>query len=745
MNSVRLSRTVAVGLGLILLASQPTFAAQCLAPDDGRPKISLVLGGGGARGTAHIGVIRALEELRVPVDYIAGTSMGALVGGMMATGMTADEMEAVITHIDWPNMFKDNVARKEEPFRRKRDDDLGLYGAKIGLSEGGTTLPRGAVAGQKIDFLLESVVSRRTRANNFDELPIPYRAVAVDILSAEAVVLGEGQLSTAMRSSMSLPAIFNPVEMGDRLLVDGGVLMNVPVSVGKEMGGDIVIAVNVGSPLAPKEKVKNMLQILGQLTGVVTVVNTREQLALLDENDLLVVPPLGDNITTGSFDKGVEAIPIGYDETMKQRDKFAALSISEAAWQERRSRLDLCSDDAPVIDYVRLENESRFTDDVIQTRIHVATGAPVDLDDLQHDVQRIYSLGFLESVSYRIEEESGRTGLVIHVEDDSRGTDFLEYGFGLRTADGESDFSLRLGYLKTDVGSKGGEFRGMVQLGEFLGGQAELYLPFGKELDWILAPAVTFEESRVKSFDSAGNQLAEYDLTNKVADLSGGYEFGTHSAIFAGARWGSGRADVRVGDPSLEPFDYDIGEYRVRYTFDTLDDRYFPKSGYLANIGINHSDQSLGADQEFEQAQLSVFGAWTVNRHSFFAGVEYDISSDDEIPIYALYSAGGFPRLSGYQYGELVGENLGLIMTGYRYQMLENSFFPGYVGATLEYGNVSRDQADVFDDGLVNGSVYVGFDSIIGPFYVGVGVAPGGRYSGFMTIGSIFINNSLIK
>ena len=194
-----------------------------------------------------------------------------------------------------------------------------------------------------------------------------------------------------------------------------------------------------------------------------------------------------------------------------------------------------------------------------------------------------------------------------------------------------------------------------------------------------------------------------------------------------------------------ERFDYDIGEYRVDYAIDTLDERYFPKTGLLANLKLVKSDQSLGADQEFDQAQLVAFNAWTADRHTFFAGIEYDVSSDDEIPLYALYSGGGFPRLSGYQYGELVGENFGLLMTGYRYQMLQNSIFPGYVGATLEYGNVSRDRTDVFSDGLLNGSVYIGIDSLIGPFYLGVGAGPGGRYTGFMTIGSIFINDSLIQ
>ena len=214
-----------------------------------RKKIALVLGGGGARGAAHVGVIKALEEMRVPVDYVVGTSMGALVGGLYATGMSSDDLTTLMSEIDWADMFKDQARRQDRPFRRKRDDGLGLYGAKIGLSKSGSRIPPGAIAGQRVEFLLNSLVGVRGPADDFDRLPIPFRAVAVDILAAEVAVLDSGNLATAMRASMALPGIFDPVEHEDMLLVDGGVLMNVPISVGKDLGADIIIAVDVGSPL----------------------------------------------------------------------------------------------------------------------------------------------------------------------------------------------------------------------------------------------------------------------------------------------------------------------------------------------------------------------------------------------------------------------------------------------------------------------------------------------------------------
>ena len=731
---------------LILSAGlRPACAAVCLPKVEDRPKIALVLGGGGARGAAHIGVIRALEELRVPVDFIAGTSMGALVGGLHATGMNADDLTAVMNNVDWDQMFTDKVSRADRPFRRKRDDDLGLYAAKIGLSKGSSRLPRGAVAGQRIQFLLETLVSSRQREGSFDDLPIPFRAVAADILAAEVVVMDSGNLAMAMRSSMALPAVFDPVEYGDRLLVDGGVLMNVPVSVGRESGADVIIAVDVGSPLAPKEDVQNILQILYQLTGVVTVVNSRQQVALLDDDDFLLFPPIDAEITTGSFARAPDAIPAGYSEAMKYRSGLSRLRLSEDAWQDRQAAIKLCVDGPPIIDFVRVNNQSRFSDDVINLRLSIETGQELDLEELQQQLQNVYSLGFLQSVTYKIVEEGELTGIQIDVLPDSRGTKFFEYGLGVSSSNYSSTFNLRLGYLKTDVGRYGGEFRALVQMGQEFGGMTELYLPLGPSLKYVFVPRIAAERTYLNVFDGDGNRVAQLDTQETVAQLGVGREFGNNALVLVGVRTGSGNTDISIGDPGFPAFDFDRGEYFVRGHYDTQDDRYFPGTGTLARAEFRSSSPSLGADQEFDQLLTRYLHAWTTGRHSFLAGTEIDVSSDDAIPVQSLYRAGGFPRMSGFEYNELLGENFGMIIAGYRYKMLEGSFFPGYLGGTIEYGNVHSDSADLFTDGILNGSIYLGIDSLLGPLYFGVGFGEGGRRIPFLSIGSIFARDSLVR
>ena len=731
---------------LILSGSwSQAFAEACLPQQDDRPKIALVLGGGGARGAAHIGVIKALEELRVPVDYIVGTSMGALVGGLHATGMSGDELTSLMTDIDWPDMFSDKTRRQDRPFRRKRDDSLGLYAAKIGLSEGGSRLPPGAIAGQRIEFLLESLVGVRERTNDFDDLPIPFRAVAADILAAEVAVLDSGRLALAMRSSMALPGVFDPVEFEDQLLVDGGVLMNVPVSVGKDLGADIIIAVDVGSPLAEKEKVQNLFQILYQLTGVVTIVNTRQQLELLGENDLLLTPPLDDDITTGSFAKAAEAVPAGYDEAMKNRAALSRFTIDEDAWDRRQAAIAMCVDGLPIIDFVTVNNQSRFSDEVINRRLSVEIGQPLDLHNLEENIKTIYSLGFLQRVTFQIVEEDDQVGLEVKVLEDSRGTDFFEYGIGIHSANFDSSFNMRLGYLKTDVDKYGSEFRGLLQIGEDFGIMTELYKLIGPDMKYVFLPRLAAERSNLNIFDGNGNNVSQVEVTESILGVGFGREFGNDALILAGVSVGGGDVGISIGDPGFDAFDFNRGEFWLAAKYDNQDNHFFPGEGSLVQLKLVSSSSSLGADQEFEQFASFFMRAWTRGRHSFFGAIEADMSSDDAIPVQSLFRAGGFPRMSGYEYNELLGENFGMVIGGYRYKLLENSFFPGYLGGTLEYGNVYKSRTDLFSDGILNGSVYLGIDSIIGPLYLGMGFAEGGRRIPFLSIGSIFTRDSLTR
>ncbi len=396
-----------------ILVSNPTLAAtgQCIRSEvTDRPRIGLVLGGGGARGYAHVGVLKKLEEMRIPFDYITGTSMGSIVGGFLATGMQSDELGQVVREADWDDMFKDSTSREDEPFRRKADDDLGLFGPKLGIGKDSSLLPKGVVSGQKVIFMFESVTSQRVNTSDFDQLPIPFRAIATDIVSGSMVVIADGELSMAMRASMAVPAVFDPVRRDGYLLVDGGLVRNLPVDVARDMGADVVIAVDVGTKLAGKSELTNALAIVYQMSGLLTVYNTNEQIRTLGENDVLITPELGDEVGSADFKKLDVAIPIGYAAAEAMQDQLQKYSLSESAYHAWRQQVDACVDGPSQVHFVQLDNQSRFSDEVILKLITIKPGEPLDLAQLDHDLKQIYGLGFIRQARYNVVDQDGPAG-----------------------------------------------------------------------------------------------------------------------------------------------------------------------------------------------------------------------------------------------------------------------------------------------------------------------------------------------
>ena len=347
-------------------------------------------------------MIKLLEELHVPVDYVAGTSMGSLVGGFYATGMTAEQLEATVRAIDFDTLFKDSTARKDEPYLRKLDDNLGLFGPKLGIGKDSQLLGLGAISGQKISFLFETLTSERVAEGNFDNLPIPYRAVATDIITGDAVVLDKGNIAVAMRASMSVPGAFDPVVMGDYMLVDGGLADNVPIDVVRQMGADIVIAVDVGTPLEPRENLTSLVSITAQLSGLLVVRNANAQIKTLTARDVLITPALGSEITSSSFDDVDKAIPIGYEGANLKRAELERLSIGAAQYAQDRKFIESCvSTVQPPVQFVNIDNHSRFEDSVIRKRLHIPLGEPLDTHELDKNIGQIYALGFLNLVTLR--------------------------------------------------------------------------------------------------------------------------------------------------------------------------------------------------------------------------------------------------------------------------------------------------------------------------------------------------------
>jgi NTE family protein len=707
---------------------------------EGRPRIGLVLGGGGARGIAHIAVLRQLEAMHVPVDCIAGTSMGALVGAMYASGMSVDDIEKTVLGLDWPRLFDDSLERPERSFRRKHDDELVVSAPGVGVGRKGVKIAGGILGGERILLLFSELVEPVSTIEDFDHLPIPFRAVAADINDGEPVVIQGGDLALAMRASMSLPGLFPPVQIGDRILVDGGIARNLPIDVAKQMGADIVIAVDVGTPLATLDRSASALAITSQLTGLMTVGNTRVQIATLSARDLLLTPALGDTVTTASFDKGAEALRIGREAAEAAAPRLAGLAIGDAAYAQHVSTRTGRQSSPPVIEFVRLDNQSRYRDAVILSRVHVPLGQPLDSQALETSMHQVYGMNTLSQSTYEVVHEGDRTGVVLHVVEKSQGPNYLEVGLSASSdLDGRSNFNFRFGVLQSPINDLGGELRYLAQVGDEPGLLAEYYQPLGARGRFFFGTRAEYESRKIINFDSQGEPTSEYDAHQTGLTLTGGVEFGNYGGLVLGLRRYSGNAQLQVGDPSLPDVDYDIGEYFVEGTVDRLDSAYLPRQGHSLRLRYTRSTPSLGADNDFEQVDFDGVAARRFGRHSVLAGLRYHATISGIAPLQSLYRLGGFSRLSGYQPNELTGQDYALVMAGYSYEIGKLLGQEATAGALLEYGNAWQRRSDMgWDSAQLNGSVYVGFDSWLGPILLGAGAREGGERTVFFEVGHRF-------
>lgn len=718
--------------------------AQCLHqhPAD-RPSIGLVLGGGGARGFAHVGVLKLLEEMRVPYDYIAGTSMGSIVGGMAATGMDSDEISAVIRGADWTDLFSDATDRQDQTMRRKLDQELGLYGPKIGVGKDSTLLPSGVVAGQKILFLFETVTSQRAQASQFDQLPVPFRAVATDIVTGDMVVLDHGSLANAMRASMAVPGAFDPVRDGNRLLADGGLVRNLPVDVVRAMGADVVIAVDVGTPLMDVDQIRNILSIVQQMTSLQIARNTAEQVATLTERDVLIRPDLGSDITSASFTSFEAAAPLGHDVDGHTREALARLSLPEAEYQAWRAGIQHCVTGPPTIRFVRLNNQSRFSDQVIQSLISIQPGGKLDTDQLDADIRQIYGLGFIRMASYQIVAEGGQYGIEIDVEQDKRGTDFIETGLSLAGNGRGTEVSLQGSYLKTDLDDRGSEFRAMAQVGSDFGLLADVYKYLDDDQRWAFNPQLVYSLHDVLLFTDTGLAVASADVNELAAGVNLRREFGRSAALYSGIYRYTGTIKQTLGLPFPNRH-YNGGEWRLGLIFDRLDDLYLPTRGARIDVQYIDSSEALGADDDFEQLRIHGLISKTWGAHNALFTWRYNSTLHGaSAPVYALFTGGGFLNMSGFEPAELNASNFGFVGTGYRYQVAKTGLWPGYAGMTLEYGNAANDRHDIFAKGILNGSLYFAYDTPLGPLYLGYGWSEDRSGLLFLRLGAIFAGDNI--
>ena len=746
----KIPSTWAAGLVFIIGMCAPVLAAADTVPaptpqPGSRPRICLALSGGGARGAAHVGVLEALQQLRIPVDCIAGTSGGAIVGGLYASGFTPQELQTTLERPDLQASMAGKQPRNLLSYPDKQYQLAYLLRVEFGYAGGRFFFPQGILAGNDPERIL-NVLTLATQPNtDFSRLPIPFRAVATDIDTGAEVILDQGSLAEAMRASMSVPGVYPPVEMDGHLLVDGGLVDNLPVDVARQMGANVVIAVNVSTPLATPGSLNNVVGVSLQVIILMGNQNVNRSIASLTAHDVLIQPDLGD-ISAVDFQRAADAIRIGRAAALKALTPLHDLQLSPQAYAQYQAQHRHVPEALKTVDFIDIRGNQYITTAMIRAHMLTRAGDPWNFKQINRDLERIYHLNYFSKVTASIGHEGDRTGLVITVQEKPWQPNYLY--FGLRIADdfeGGSEYGLLFGWTRTELNQFGGEWRNQFQIGTTRRVYTELYQPVNNAGSLFVAPHAEYRNT-LSNIYSGEDLLAQYGTQVVRGGMDLGAEFGNLAELRFGPSYGHVISRPHVGASTLPNYHDTLGGLQLRFGLDSLQgDTGFPMSGsYLTLTGFWARDW-LGSDVNYNKLELTGAQAFGDGTHSLVLTTDIGSSLHTSMPFYDEFTLGGFLSLSGLRNQQLRGQQvlsmhvIYLQRVGNLPSVLGNGW---YVGVSLEGGNVWDSTQNISAHGLQYGSaLFVGADTALGPVYLGTGFSQSGHQTFYLYIGLPFTLN----
>ena len=733
-----------------------------VGPTLGRPRIGLVLSGGGARGLAHVGVLKVLEREQIPIDAIAGTSMGAIIGGLYASGLGSAELERELLALDWAALFANRLPRETLGQRRKEEDFEISPALEVGIgrASGELMLPIGSVSSRGLELLLRRYTLPVRQSPSFDALPIPFRAVATDMESGEAVIFRQGDLAQALRASMSVPGIFPPTEVDHRILGDGGLVNNLPVDVVRAMGVDLVIAVNIGTPLAGRDSLGTVLGLTSQMVNILTEQNVQRSIATLDPaRDVLIAPPLG-RLTSGDFDRAADLIAAGEQHTAALMPALAALRLGDLDWQAVRRAQARPADPPQPIASVRFEGQDITAPERLRGLLTARPGQPFSVEHAERDSRTLAASGDYLHVDYRLEDLPAGTGLVFRVEEKPWGPHYFRLGLDVQSDfAGRGEFNVKLSHNRHWLDDSGSEWRNQAQIGSVPRWFSELYVPLGAgsgpASDWFLAGWTEVERRRMTTYEPLQPDQSARSLAVLGRQVRGqfrvGFDLGQPLGDLGEWRVGVVREVMRLdpealaGSASLVPGGSREWALRSGLVIDQLDHASFPRQGWRLDLGAQLgrrwlSDTGDGARSDtFHRVEADVTQVASRGRQTVETTLRLRHARQREAPgQVGQYTLGGFHNLSGYEIDQLAGNDallgrLTWLVRLNRQPVLTRGVF---AGATLEAGNAWLSSRGVsLRDLRWGSSVFLGADTGLGPLYLGMTWAPGGRAGVSLVLG----------
>jgi NTE family protein len=707
-----------------------------------RPKIGLVLSGGGALGFAHIGVLRILEKEKIPVDMIAGTSMGAIVGAAYAAGRTPDELESILGELDWAALFNESIPRDLIPYRLKPGVNREVLGtARIGLSENASTVPLSIIEGQKVLPVLQKLYNKYRLPTDFDKLPIPFRAIAADIETGKPVEISSGDLAFAARASMAVPGVFSPMEMEGKMLVDGGIANNLPISVVKEMGADIVIAVDLPADFKKAKDLTSLLSISGQILSLLLEQNSTIQRGFLSPKDILIQVDLN-GFSASDFMSGKEIMERGLKAAQNNIEKLKKHSISPSIYDELiHKRTPIIEDKVGIVSSVKFDNHSNFSQEYLENIVKTKSGDLFDRSVIENDIASLHHLGAFSRASYTTQrKDDGTQEVTYSVSEKSWFPEYVRFGMNLEDDfSGDSFYTLAGNYHINHLNDADASLDITAQIGRSNGIETYLRQPFWNGSSLFVMPELTIMRRNLNLSDNQNETIARYLRGREEIGVRLGVDPTTSSEASIGYLIGSGQVERKIGSPLLPEADFDIGEMVSRVGYDSLDDADFATKGFLAKIENRIARDGLGSNKNFEYLHGQTRLPFNDGRNHFQITSEH-FYSPGSLPIERAYSLGGFLDVSGLRSSSLLATDYNLLRVIPYRKILESGSGPlgmgVYLGGSVELGRYQMDNSQLDDPGLLwSGSTFIGFDTPLLPAYIGIGFTEGGEQSVYFNIG----------
>ena len=727
----RVFQSLLLALSLVLGSVVSAETVQADSSMLTRPKVALVLSGGGARGFSHVGVIRELERLGVKIDIVAGTSMGAMVGGGYASGYSVEQMQDIILGVDWKEMFALRPDRDEINWRRRQDDFKGLGTQEIGLSNKGVLFPDSVVPAQHLEIFLRSITRHVSSVTDLSKLSIPFAAIATDLDTGEAVVMQKDvTLADAMRSSMSVPGAFSPFPYKNHVLVDGGLAQNLPVEQAKAMGADIIIAVNAGTPLGKSKDIHSVAGVMGQMIGILTERNVDHSKSLLTEKDILITTDLT-GFNAGDFQKAEAIIEAGEKSAKKYEPQLKRLAVSQKAFEQwnlaRQSAVQ--PPQARQVDSVQVQGLEVVNPKSVIKSADLDLTKPITEDQIAQASAKIWATDDFTLVPYTFEPgPNGTQTLVWRPQEKPWGYNTIRVGGKISTDfNQEHTFDFLVAHTMGWLNSWGGEWRNEAQIGKDSYFSTSFYQPLGAASPLFLMPEIRYESQRYDWYNGSSHAVATLKNKTLEGSLSLGLELGKASVFKAGVGYVSAQSKVSVGEiPGYNSMDDEASFVEISWQYDTLDNVNFPTQGFYLDARARRYDQmENSADPEVSDYYVETIFPWDWG--DGWVSVLSGKAGSSTIP--GRYPLGGLFNMSGAYYGRYSGSDmvLGRLQLSKRLQHTDVFGFPIYVGAGFEMGRVQEDVLPTYlsdkDLGVWKKAVsaYVAADSIFGPLYLAVG------------------------